>query len=544
MRSSAALAAVSVLCLSAPAVAAPREQLVIGVSQFPSTLHPAIDPEVIKAYTLGFVLRPITAFDAGWKNTCLQCAVLPSLANGLARLEGRGMAVTVKLKPGLLWGDGVKLTARDLAFTWKLGHDPASGFADLSYWLRIDSVEVIDDLTAVMHLNKVWAQYDRLPTMLPEHLEAKAAEAGEYARHTLYARAPTTPGLYNGPYLVTQIESGAQVVLEVNPTWGGGVPGFRRIVIRAIENTAALQANLQSGDVEYAPGDAPSLTLDQVLTLRHRQPDAWTYIFRPALNYEHIDLNLDNPILADIRVRRALLLALDRRTLVDRLFEGKQPVAASFLNPLDPMHDPAVPEQPYDPVRARAMLAEAGWTPGPDGICRNAAGERLSLEFRTTAGNRVRELAQQVMKDQWKAVGVEALVKNEPARTLFGDTLKRRRFTGLAMYAWSSGISYPPRQTLAADQVPTEANNWGGSNYLDFRDAGMDAAILTAETDLDPSHQRAAWAQMQRIYAEQVPALPLFFRAEAYVLPKWLTGVRPTGHSDTSSLWAEEWHAE
>ena len=542
------MAVAAMVVFSSAAVAAPREQLVIGVSQFPATLHPAIDPEAIKVYTMGFGLRPISAFDSDWKNTCLQCTELPSLANGLARMEGRGMAVTVKLRPGLLWGDGVPVTARDLAFTWKLGHDPASGFADLSYWLRVDSIEVIDDLTAVMHLNQIWTQFDHLPGMLPEHLEAKPAAAakqpGDYAKQTLYARAPTTPGLYNGPYRITQYDSGAQVVLEPNPYWHGTAPGFRRIVIRAIENTAALQANLQSGDVDFAPGDAPSLTLDQVLALRRQHPDDWVYLFKPALSYEHIDLNLDNPILADIRVRRALLLALDRRTLADRLFDGMQPVAAGFVTPLDPMHDEAVAVPSADPARARALLAEAGWRPGPDGICRNARGERLSLEFRTTAGNRVRELAQQVMKDQWRAVGVEALVNNEPARVLFGETLRRRQFSGMVMYAWSTGISYPPRQTLASDQIPTAANNWGGSNYMGFRDAGMDAAILTAETDLDPGHQRAAWAAMQRIYAEQLPALPLFFRADAYVLPKWLKGVRPTGHSDYSSLWAEDWHAE
>ncbi len=548
MRVWAAMAVAAMVVFAAPAYAAPREQLVIGVSQFPSTLHPAVNPEAIKSYTMGFGLRPISAFDSDWKNTCLQCTELPSLANGLARMEGHGMAVTVKLRSGLLWGDGVPVTAGDLAFMWKLGHDPESGFADLSYWLRVDSIEVIDDLTAVMHLNQPWTQFDHLPGMLPEHLEAKAAAAGkqpgDYAKQSLYARAPTTPGLYNGPYRITQYDSGTQVVLEPNPYWHGTAPGFRRIVIRAIENTAALQANLQSGDVDFAPGDAPSLTLDQVLALRRQHPDAWTYLFKPALSYEHIDLNLDNPILADIRVRRALLLALDRRTLADRLFEGMQPVAASFVTPLDPMHDNAVPVQPYDPVRARALLAEAGWRPGPDGICRNARGERLSLEFGTTAGNRVRELAQLVMKDQWRAVGVEALVKNDPARTFFGETVKRRQFSAMAMYAWSTGISYPPRQVLASDQIPTASNNWGGSNYMGFRDAGMDAAILTAETDLDPGHQRAAWAAMQRIYAEQLPALPLFFRADAYVLPKWLKGVRPTGHSDYSSLWAEDWHAE
>jgi peptide/nickel transport system substrate-binding protein len=541
-------AALAAATLFAAAPAQARDQLVIGVSQFPSTLHPEINPEAIKAYIVAFALRPISAYDKDWKNTCLQCTELPSLRNGLARPEGSGMAVTVRLKPGLKWGDGVPVTARDLAFTWKVGRDPDSGFIELPIWQRMDSIEVIDDLTAVIHLHEVWTQFDRLPGMLPEHLEgpifAAAKAPGEYVRQSLYARAPTTPGLYSGPYLVTGYESGTQVVLEANPAWNGQRPSIRRIVFRTIENTAALQANLQSGDVDYAPGDAPSLTLDQVLALRRQYPDRWTYLFKPALMYEHVDLNLDNPILADLRVRRALLLALDRQTISQRLFEGMQPVASSFVNPLDPMYVAGIPVQPYDPEAARALLAEAGWQPGADGIRRDNSGARLSLDFRTTAGNRVRELVQQVMKDQWRAVGVETTIRNEPARVFFGDTLKRRQFSGLAMYAWDSPISFPPRQTLASDQIPTAANNWAGSNFMGFRDTGMDDAIETAETDLDPAHQAVAWAAMQRIYADRAPVLPLFFRAEAYVLPKWLHGVEPTGHTGYSSLWAETWRAE
>ncbi|WP_162530385.1 peptide ABC transporter substrate-binding protein [Rhodovastum atsumiense] len=548
-RAATAIFAVALAAVAAPASAQPRETLTIGVSQFPSTLHPAIDPEVIKAYALGFALRPISANDKDWKNTCLQCTELPSLTNGMVRFEGKGMAVTVTLRPGLRWGDGTPVTAQDLALVWKVGNDPASGFAEMAYWQRIDRVEVVDTLTAVMHFREPWTQFDQLPTLLPTHLEGPVAEAatapGEYGRKSLYVRAPTTPGLYNGPYLITQYDSATQIiVLEPNPYWGGPKPGFRRIVLRSIGNTAALQANLQSGDVDFAPGDAPSLTLDQVLQLRRQFPARWTYLFRPALGYEHIDLNLDNPILADARVRRALLLAVDRQVLAKKLSDGLQMAAVSFVHPLEPMYDASVPASPHDPARARALLAEAGWHPGADGICRNARGERLALDFRTTAGNRVRELAQLVLKDQWKAVGVEALIRNEPARTLFGETLRQRAFTGMAMYAWSTPIGYPPRQTLASDHVPTEANNYGGSNYMNFRNARMDAAIAVAETDLDPGHQKAAWAEMQRIYAEDLPVLPLFFRTEAYVLPTWLKGVEPTGHSAYSSLWAEQWRAE
>src|SRR3954471_4624914 len=131
-RAFAALGVVACFASGGPALAS-RDQLVIGVAQFPSSLHPNIDAEVIKSYTLGFVIRQITAYDKDWKNSCLVCAELPTIENGLAKIEdkpggAKGMAVTIKLKPGLKWGDGEKVTTRDLEFTWRLARDPKSGF--------------------------------------------------------------------------------------------------------------------------------------------------------------------------------------------------------------------------------------------------------------------------------------------------------------------------------------------------------------------------------------------------------------------------------
>ncbi len=125
------------------------------------------------------------------------------------------------------------------------------------------------------------------------------------------------------------------------------------------------------------------------------------------------------------------------------------------------MYSAEAPAYPYDPARARALLAEAGWTPGADGICRNAAGERLSLEFSTTAGVRVRELVQQVMQSEWRRIGVETTISNEPARTLFGETLKHRGFKGLAMFAWISAIESTPRQTLQQRADPDGGQQLG-----------------------------------------------------------------------------------
>jgi peptide/nickel transport system substrate-binding protein len=539
-----------IACLGTPAQA--KDQLTIGVAQFPASLHPMIDALVIRSYVLGFAIRQITAHDKDWKNSCLLCAELPTVENGLAKVvdgpNGKGMTVTIKLKPDLKWGDGTRVTTKDLEFTWRIARDPKTGFSNSKPWTRASKLEVVDELTAVLHLDKVLASYNEWDQILPAHIEGpvyqKAAETGDYVKQTTFARAPTTPGLFNGPYMITGYASGSQIVLEPNPHWAGTKPGFKRIVLRLIENTAALQANLLSGDVDMVVGEGVGLTIDQVLELRKQHPDRFAYIFRPSLTYEHIDLKKDHPLLADVRVRQALLHAADRKTLTDRLFQGMQPVADTWVNPLNTTHSKDVPTYPYDLARAKALLAEAGWKPGPDGVCRNDKGERLSIEFSTTAGNRLRELQQQVLQANWKAACIEVRIKNEPARTFFGETMKKRQYGGLAMYAWTSAVTESPRRTLASDNIPTEANSWGGANYIAYSNARMDELIDKVEGELDPAKQKELWREMQQIYARDLPVLPLFFRADPHVVPKWLRGYEPTGHGDMGPFWAENWRAE
>ena len=405
----------------------------------------------------------------------------------------------------------------------------------------------MDDETAVLHLDRTYTSYQLWGPVLSEHIEGPVVQAAatpaDYINHTVYNRAPATPGLWDGPYMPASVQINQTIDYIPNPHWNGTRPGFAHIVLKLVENTAALQANLLSGDVDMTPGGT-GLSIDQAIALQRAHADQFRFIFRLQINYEHLETQLSNPILQDRAVREALLRGIDVKAIVDKLFAGHADVARSFINGLDPHYTPDVPTYPYDPARARTLLDGAAWKPGADGIRQNAKGERLSLEFATTSGNRMRELTQQVMLSQWKAIGVEVTIHNVPSRVFFGETLKRREYTGLAEFSSTLQPSLVPWSRLSSPYIPSAANNWAGQNYSGISDPRLDALIDAAQDKLDAAKQQAIWTEIQTIYATQLYGLPLYFTQDPDILPNWLSGYEATGKETYMSFFAEKWHAQ
>jgi peptide/nickel transport system substrate-binding protein len=533
--------------LATPARA--KDELVLGMTQTPDTWNPMISAMLAKSLIGNMTARPITAYDASSRLVCLACTTLPTIENGRARVidlpDGKkGMEIDVELRD-LRWGDGAPVTAQDVAFTIEVGKHPLSGVASSEGYKRIIKFDPKDDRHFTMTIDRVTFDYNAIDlSILPAHIEKPIFDANpaEYRNKTAYDTQPTNPGLAFGPYRLVEVVPGSRVALEQNPTWTGEKPHFKRIVVKIIENTAALEANLMSGNVDYVLGEL-GLSLDQALAFEKRHKDKYNFIYKPALIYEHIDTMLDNKLLADVRVRRAILTAIDRGAISDKLFEGKQPVADGPISPLDPMYSPVGRRYPYDPAAARKLLDEAGFAEIKNGVRQNAQGERLSIEMTTTAGNRVRELVAQVIQSQLRQVGIELRLKAEPSR-IFSDSLTHRQFGGLAMFAWVEQPQGVPRSILHSDEIPSAQNGWSGQNYPGYRNPAMDKALDAAERELDEGERRALFADIQRLYVDDLPVLPLFFRVDPFVIPKPLKGVVPTGHLNSSTLWIEQWRWE
>ena len=480
---------------------------------------------------------------------CLVCTELPTIENGKARVvdlaDGKkGMEIDVELRD-MRWGDGTPVSAKDVAFTLEVGKHPLSGVASSEGYKRIIKLDVKDDRRFTMTIDRVTFDYNSIGLqLLPAHIEKPIFDANpaEYRNKTAYDTQSTNPGLAFGPYRLTEIVPGSRVVLEPNPTWTGQKPSFKRITVRIIENTAALEANLLSGSVDYVLGEL-GLSLDQAIAFEKRHKDKYNVVYKPALIWEHIDVNLDNKLLADRRVRQAMLLAIDRKAISEKLFEGKQPIAHGGISELDPMFSPAARQYGYDPAAARKLLDEAGFSTLRNNVRHNAAGEKLSIELGTTAGNRVRELVAQVIQSQLRQVGIEVRLKAETPRIFF-DAMGKRTYSGLGMYAWVQRPEGVPRSSLHSKEIPSADNGWSGQNYPGYANPEMDKVLDAAERELDVVKRRALFAEIQKLAADDLPSLPLFFRVDPFVIPKPLKGVTPTGTLNSSTLWVEQWRWE
>jgi peptide/nickel transport system substrate-binding protein len=530
------------------AVAQPKDSLNVGMVQFPPDLHPNITVTSVKDTILATSRRAMTGFTANGEVICQLCTEVPTVANGRAKVIKRsdgtdGMEVIFTLKDNLFWADGVQVTAKDIVF----GFEVEKAF---SVPPTVESVEAVDPLNIKVILKLVRYDFDRsAPTPIAEHIEGPifraAANPLDYGQKSLFNRKPEEPGLWMGPYRVVEFRSNESVTIVPNAYWKGQKPYFQKITFRLIENTSALQANLLAGGVDMVASGNVGLTLDQHLSMMKTSSDKFDWEFVPSVaSYEHLAVQFENPMLSDLKVRQAIQMGIDRKTLVAKIFGNKFEVADSFKHPTQFGWSKDTKTYSYDPKAAKNLLLQAGYKPGADGILVNAKGERLSIDLVSTSGNRIRELVEQVIQTQMKVLGIEIVIKNEPARLMFGETLRRRNFKGLVEFQTDAALDTVPYIYFHSSQIPTEQNSWTGLNYMGYKNPEMDAALMQAWAALDPEVRSIAWKKIIDITVQDLPEIYLYFPTVAILTPKWMTGAVNEKRWGLFTLWVEQWRAK
>lgn len=547
-------------CTSKKNTAGPKNaELKIGTSQEFETLNPLIMTMSQTTYMYHMSGRKLVHMDADSKWYPQLAKEIPTLENGKAKLITAGGKKKITAEWEILenakWGDGKPVTCEDFDMARTIAMSPNVSIADKESYAMVEKIDIDPKNPKKCIFTYAKARWDFYMHgtfyPVPKHLEEEPfkkfnTQKEGYEKNSVFTKEPTNPGLYNGPYLISELKLGDHVTFTPNPHFYGPKPKIQKVIIKLIPNTAALEANLRSGTVDMI--STLGLSFDQALAFEKKvSAEKLPYIvtFTPGITYEHIDFNMDHPFLKDVRVRRAMILALDRESLTKSLFEGKQEYAIHFVSPKDPWFtrdEKYVHGFKFSKRDAEKLLAEAGWKKNEDGYLYKD-GKKFSINFGTTAGNKVRELVQVYLQDQWKQVGIEVNIKNEPARVFFGETTKKRKFD-LAMYAWVSSPENIPRSTLHSSAIPTPKNGYSGQNQPGWNNPTVDKTLEALEVEFDPKKRlELAW-ELQKLYTEDAPVIPLYYRSDVSVIPPNLKGYKVPGHQFHETGKIEEWNLE
>lgn len=534
-----------------------NKELKIGISQEFESLNPLIMSMSASSYMYRMVGRSLVVLDADGKWVPQLAKEIPSIEKGTAKIiqeaGKKKISAVWELVDKAAWNDGTPMTCQDFITSHMIATSPMVSVGEKELWNQVERItfEPSNPKKCTFVYNKVkWdfyqlAQFFPLPTHLEKAIFDKFGKQKEgYEKNSNYVRNPTLMGLYNGPYQIAEVKLGSHISFVPNKHFYGNPAKIQKIVVKLIPNTGTMEANLRSGTIDMV--STLGLDFDQALAFEKKVKNEglpYTVHFVPSTTYEHIDLNLDNPILKDIKVRKALLYSINREDLVKALFENRQQAALHNVSPKDAWftNDPKkITIYRYSRREASKLLDEAGWKMEKDGY-RYKNGKKLSFTFMTTAGNKTRETVQVYLQNQWKMAGIEVLIKNEPARVYFGETTRKRKFEAMALFAWVSSPENSPRSNLASTAIPTAKNGWSGQNYTGWVNKEVDSALLALDLEFNPEKRKELVHSILKHYTHEVPVIPLYYRSDISVTPKSLKNYRMTGHQffETNSI--ENW---
>jgi peptide/nickel transport system substrate-binding protein len=267
----------------------------------------------------------------------------------------------------------------------------------------------------------------------------------------------------------------------------------------------------------------------------HISPASWTWL----------NLSRDNPLFSDVRVRRALLHAIDRDAMVQNMFRGEKVVSDIPLSRVRKIYKKAlstVTLYKYDPERAKKLLAEAGWKPSSDGILTNDKGDRMEFEFRVTAERRDHEQSQAIIADYWKKIGVRGNIKNLPNR-LLNSADNRNRWPGAFIGSHNVTVEEWPER-FHSKNIPTSENKYAPENVSGWNDPRKDEILDEINSIIPDARSEQLQLDFLRMFTEALPHLPLYYSPEILVVKRGLTGVTPrqeSGGQNSSSWNMQQW---
>ncbi|MBC5810866.1 MAG: peptide ABC transporter substrate-binding protein [Candidatus Eremiobacteraeota bacterium] len=430
---------------------------------------------------------------------------IPTLANGGVSKDGK--TITWHLRKGVTWSDGVEFTADDVVFSTAQVKNPKNNVVSQDGWELIDKVDEPDKYTVVYHLRKPYSSYlvtffstaSANPAIMPKHI----LQAYDSLNNVPYNSLPI--GI--GPFKYQSWKRGDSVTMVPNPTYWRGVPKLQKVVFKIIPDRNTVLEQMRTHELDLWMPVSPHF-VPQLKAISGVQ-----VLLNPSYYFDHMDFNMERPVMKDPAVREALRYATDRAALNDKVRNGLYIIQESVVPPASKFHED-LPLVRFDLAKANEILDAAGWVRGADGI-RAKNGRRLSLELASSTGSPDTDTELAMMGGWWKQIGADFVVKRYLAAMMFapaqsGGIMYSGKFD-IVFFAWGTDPNMDLTNLYSCDRIPPK-----GQNDPRYCNAAVTKKLAEAQASYDPAVRTADIKFIQEQIYKDVPTIVLAARKETY----------------------------
>ena len=468
-----------------------------------SNLIPLLSADATSHQIAGMVYNGLVKYD---KNV--------NLVGDLAEswdVSADGLVITFHLRKGVRWHDGKPFTAHDVLYTYQVTIDPKTPTAYAGDFLKVKKAEVLDDHTFRVSYDKPFAP--ALPSwasaILPSHLLA-----GKDISTSALARRP----IGTGPYKFKEWVTGQKIVLTANPDYFEGRPYIDGYIMRIIPDAATMFLELRANGIDQM-GLTPLQYTRQTENALFRK-NFHKYCFL-SFSYVYMGYNLKNPLFTDKRVRQAIAYAVDKDEIISGVLLGLGKAATGPYKPGTWAYNPHVTTYGYNPSKARALLAEAGWKDtNADGVI-DKDGRPFVFEIITNQGNEVRGKCAEIIQKRLADLGIVVKIRVLEWAAFVNDFINKRKFD-VALLGWSI-----PQDPDIYDVWHSSKTGPEELNFISYKNAEVDALIEKGRSTFDQQTRKRCYGRIQEILADEQPYLFLFVPDALPIIQARFHGIEP-----------------
>jgi peptide/nickel transport system substrate-binding protein len=512
----------------------------IGSNSEPDTLHPYITQLQAGFDVYAGIVESLLGYDSTQ-------ALFPALATDFG-ISDDGLTYTFTLRDGVKFHNGDAFSGDDVVAAWKIIMDPDFGAFNQNGWNQIKDIKV-DGNQVVMTTGEVYAPFMSYVGGAGPIVPKSAIEAGIESFKQEYGRAPIGTGAFQFVEWAPQ----EQIVLKRFDDYWGEPAKLDQLIYRIVPDDNTLLVQLRTGEVQLvgSASTIPPTRVEEALAIQNL-----IVLEHASMSWDHIDLKQWDH-LRMTKVRQALDFATPTQQIVDELLQGRALVSIADQAPGSWAFNPNIEPRPYDLEQAKALLADAGLTPGADGVLEGPVptddpnvgdGEvkPLEIELWFVSGNVDSERISQVVAQSWNSIGVKTTVLNQDISTIWGPEGYQftEKMTG-CLFAWVNGNDPTDTFYWHSSQIPETPTGSGGNlpayfHQYSFQDK-IDELTTAGDTTTDQDERQKIYWQIQELLHEEVPVTFIYWEKSFPAVYNTIGGFWPSAFNNL--LWnAQEWY--